>query len=87
MEAGAVGECSGRLLDAKGVAVESGLDEQILAVTITQLQRTPKVVAVAQGEARAEAVLAVAKACFVTTLIIDTPLAQALTDLIDEEKS
>jgi DNA-binding transcriptional regulator LsrR (DeoR family) len=87
VETGAVGECSGRLLNAAGVAVESGLDEQIIAVTIKQLQRTPKVIAVAQGEARAEAVLAVAKAGFVTTLIIDTPLAQALTDLIDEEKS
>ena len=87
VEAGAVGECSGRLLNAKGVAVESGLDEQIIAVTIKQLQRTPKVIAVAQGEARAEAVLAVAKAGFVTTLILDSPLAKALTDLIDEEKS
>jgi DNA-binding transcriptional regulator LsrR (DeoR family) len=87
VEAGAVGECSGRLLNAKGVAVESGLDEQIIAVTIKQLQRTPKVIAVAQGEGRAEAVLAVAKAGFVTTLIIDSPLAQALTDLIGGEKS
>jgi DNA-binding transcriptional regulator LsrR (DeoR family) len=87
VEAGAVGECSGRLLNAKGVAVESGLDEQIIAVTIKQLQRTPKVIAVAQGEARLDGVLAVAKAGFVTTLIIDSPLAKALTDLIDEEKS
>ena len=87
VEAGAVAECSGRLLNAAGVPVESGLDEQIIAVTIKQLQRTPKVIAVAQGEARAEAVLAVAKAGFVTTLIVDAPLAQALTDLIDEEKS
>lgn len=87
VQAGAVAECSGRLLDAAGVPVESGLDEQIIAVTIKQLQRTPKVIAVAQGEARAEAVLAVAKAGFVTTLIVDAPLAQALTDLIDEEKS
>jgi DNA-binding transcriptional regulator LsrR (DeoR family) len=87
VEAGAVGECSGRLLNAEGVAVESGLDEQIIAVTIKQLQRTPKVIAVAQGEARSQAVLAVAKAGFITTLIIDSPLAQALTDLIDEEKS
>ncbi|MFJ5695789.1 sugar-binding transcriptional regulator [Arthrobacter sp. NPDC093125] len=87
VEAGAVAECSGRLLDAAGVPVESGLDEQIIAVTIKQLQRTPKVIAVAQGEARAEAVLAVAKAGFVTTLIVDAPLAQALTDLIDEENS
>ncbi|MFE5836670.1 sugar-binding transcriptional regulator [Arthrobacter sp. NPDC056493] len=87
IEAGAVAECSGRLLDAAGVPVESGLDEQIIAVTIKQLQRTPKVIAVAQGEGRAEGVLAVAKAGFVTTLIIDSPLAQALTDLIDEGKS
>ncbi|MFE4541591.1 sugar-binding transcriptional regulator [Arthrobacter sp. NPDC056727] len=86
VEAGAVGECSGRLLNAKGVAVESVLDEQIIAVTIKQLQRTPKVIAVAQGEGRAEAVLAVAKAGFVTTLIIDSPLAKALTDLIGGEK-
>jgi DNA-binding transcriptional regulator LsrR (DeoR family) len=87
VEAGAVAECSGRLLNAAGVPVESGLDEQIIAVTIKQLQRTPKVIAVAQGEARAEAVLAVAKAGFVTTLIVDAPLAQALNDLIDEENS
>jgi len=84
IEAGAVAECSGRLLDGAGVPVESGLDEQIIAVTIKQLQRTPKVIAVAQGEGRAEGVLAVAKAGFVTTLIVDSPLAQALADLIDE---
>lgn len=50
VEAGAVAECSGRLLNAEGVPVESGLDEQIIAVTIKQLQRTPKVIAVAQGK-------------------------------------
>ena len=85
VDAGAVAECSGRLLNAAGVPVESGLDEQIIAATIKQLQRTPKVIAVAQGQARAEAVLAVAKAGFVTTLIIDAPLARAITDLIDEQ--
>lgn len=85
VEAGAVAECSGRLLNRAGAPVESGLDEQIIAVTIKQLQRTPKVIAVAQGQARAEAVRAVAKAGFVTTLIMDVPLAQALHDLIDEE--
>lgn len=87
VEAGAVAECSGRLLNAEGVPVESGLDEQIIAVTIKQLQRTPKVIAVSHGKARAEAVRAVAKAGFVTTLIVDVPLAQALTDLIDEENN
>ncbi|MET3172414.1 UNVERIFIED_ORG: DNA-binding transcriptional regulator LsrR (DeoR family) [Arthrobacter sp. UYCu721] len=85
VRAGAVAECSGRLLNSEGVPVESGLDEQIIAVTIKQLQRTPRVIAVAQGPARAEAVWAAAKAGFVTTLIIDVPLAQAINALIDEE--
>ena len=85
--AGAVAECSGRLLNSAGVPVESGLDERIIAVTIKQLQRTPRVIAVAQGEARAEAVRAVARAGFVTTLIVDEPLAKALNDLSDEEKN
>lgn len=86
VKAGAVAECSGRLLDAAGNAVESGLDERIIAVTIKQLQRTPKVIAVAQGGIRADAVRAVAKAGFVTTLIMDIPLAKALHDLMNEEK-
>lgn len=86
VEAGAVAECSGRLLDAAGKAVESGLDERIIAVTIKQLQRTPKVIAVAQGSVRADAVRAVAKAGFVSTLIVDIPLAKALHELMDEEK-
>ncbi|MHA7303017.1 sugar-binding transcriptional regulator [Pseudarthrobacter sp. MDT1-22] len=85
--AGAVAECSGRLLNSAGVSVESGLDERIIAVTIKQLQRTPKVIAVAQGKARADAVRAVARAGFVTTLIVDEPLAKALNDQIDEENS
>ncbi len=87
MLAGAVAECSGRLLNSAGVPVESGLDERIIAVTIKQLQRTPRVIAIAQGEARADAVRAVARAGFVTTLIVDEPLAKALNDLSDEENN
>lgn len=87
IQAGAVAECSGRLLNAEGIPVESGLDERIIAVTVKQLQRTPLVIAIAQGAVRAEAVRAAAKAGFVTTLIVDEPLAKALYDQIDEEKS
>lgn len=87
IQAGAVAECSGRLLNAAGIPVKSGLDERIIAVTVKQLQRTPLVIAIAQGTVRAEAVRAVAKAGFVTTLIVDEPLAKALYDQIDEEKS
>lgn len=85
--AGAVAECSGRLLNSAGVPVASELDQRIIAVTIKQLQRAPRVIAIAQGEARAEAVRAVARAGFVTTLIVDEPLAKALNDLNHEEKN
>jgi len=77
--AGAVAECSGRLIDAEGRPVRSELDERVLAVSLAQLQNTPKVVAVAQGAARADAVRAVLAAGFVTTLLIDEDLAVALS--------
>lgn len=78
-QAGAVAECSGRLIDADGCPVSSELDERVLAVSLSQLQNTPKVVAVAQGAARADAVRAVLAAGFVTTLLIDEELAVALS--------
>ncbi|CEA07353.1 Transcriptional regulator LsrR [Arthrobacter saudimassiliensis] len=82
--AGAVAECSGRLLDAEGRPVPSELDERVLAVTVAQLQATPQVIAVAQGAERAEAVLATLRAGFITTLIIDSGLAAALAALAAE---
>lgn len=78
-KAGAVAECSGRLLDAAGRPVNSELDERVLAVSLAQLENTPNVVAVAQGAARADAVRAVLAAGFVTTLLIDEDLAVALS--------
>lgn len=84
-ESGAVCECSGRLLDKEGHTVVTELDARVIGVTVEQLKRTPQVIAVAQGAARAEAVRAAAKAGFITTLIIDRPLAAALAGPSDEE--
>lgn len=86
-ESGAVSECSGRLLDAEGHPVVTELDARVIAVTVEQLKRTPHVIAVAQGAARAEAVRAAAKAGFITTLIIDRPLAAALAGTSDKERN
>jgi DNA-binding transcriptional regulator LsrR (DeoR family) len=78
LEAGAVAECSGRLIDANGAAVTTELDARIIAVTLAQLQSTPNVVAVAQGAGRADAVRASAAAGIVSTLIVDDELAGVL---------
>jgi DNA-binding transcriptional regulator LsrR (DeoR family) len=78
LEAGAVAECSGRLIDANGAAVTTELDARIIAVSLAQLQGTPNVVAVAQGAGRANAVRASAAAGIVSTLIVDEELAAVL---------
>lgn len=77
-EAGAVTECSGRLIDANGNEVHSGLDSRVIAVTLQQLKHTPAVIAVAQGAARGPAVLAAIKAGIISTLVVDHSLAAAL---------
>lgn len=78
LDAGAVAECSGRLISADGRSVRSELDSRVLAVTLDQLKRTPTVIAVAQGEARADAVRAAISARIVSILVIDQSLATAL---------
>lgn len=80
---GAVAECSGRLIAADGSAVTSDLDSRILSVTVKQLQRTPQVIAVAQGAARADAVRACLAAGIIQTLVIDESLAVALQGFSD----
>lgn len=80
LDAGAVAECSGRLVNAQGAAVRSSLESRVLAVTLAQLKRTPAVIAVAQGAARANAVRAAISAGIVSTLVADEALAAALAD-------
>ncbi|ROS47959.1 sugar-binding transcriptional regulator [Frigoribacterium sp. PhB24] len=83
--AGAVGEISGRLFDAAGRVVSTSLDDRLIGVRFDQLARTPQVIAVAHGPGRAEAVVASAHAGFVTHLIVDTTLAEALIELLEPD--
>lgn len=78
--AGAVAEVSGRLINARGEAVHTELDDRIIAVTVEQLSNTPAVIAVAQGAARTEAVLAAVRAGIIDILILDPELALSLLE-------
>lgn len=84
--AGAVGEISGRLFDSAGLPVLTSLDERLIGVRFDQLERTPRVIAVAHGAGRVEAVVAAAKTGFVTHLIVDSTLAVTLNTLLEEER-
>lgn len=78
-EAGAIAECSGRLVNADGEPVVTDLDNRVLAVSLDQLRRTPEVVAICQGAARLGAARAAIRAGIVSTLITDHALVTALS--------
>jgi DNA-binding transcriptional regulator LsrR (DeoR family) len=86
VRAGAVGEISGRLFDDHGRAVVTPLGERLIGVRFDQLARTPQVIAVAHGAGRAAAVVAAARGGFVTHLIVDSTLAEALATKLEEER-
>lgn len=81
--AGAVAECSGRLLDRSGRPVDTELDRRVLAVSLDQLRQARHVIAVVQGASRCDAVRATLAAGLISTLIIDEDLAAALADYPD----
>lgn len=76
--AGAVAECSGRLLAADGSAADGGLDDCVIAVTLAQLISTPQVVLVAPSDDGVAGVRAAVAAGIVNHLVIGPALAVQL---------
>nr|WP_244953934.1 sugar-binding domain-containing protein [Spelaeicoccus albus] len=77
-KAGAIAEISGRLLDRDGKPVHTDLDKRTIGVSVEQLVQTPEVIAVARGASRADAVRAAVRSGIVTSLVIDSALAEAI---------
>jgi DNA-binding transcriptional regulator LsrR (DeoR family) len=78
--AGAVGDIALRFFDAEGNPVRSSLDDRILGITTEQLRKVPRVVAVAGGADKVEAIRAALKSKIVDVLITDHDTAQALVE-------
>jgi DNA-binding transcriptional regulator LsrR (DeoR family) len=76
--AGAVGDIALRFFDAKGAPVRSALDELILGITTEQLAKAPRVVAVAGGPDKADAIHAALVSDIVNVLITDQQTAEEL---------
>lgn len=83
LEAGAVGEVTGRLLDAEGRAVDSALDHLVIAASLEQLRRPAERVALVGGPDRAAPTVAAVRAGLVTTLVTTAQVAQAVLALED----
>jgi DNA-binding transcriptional regulator LsrR (DeoR family) len=81
LDAGAVAEVSGRLLDAAGAAVVSPLDDLVVGASLDQLRRPKEKLAVVSGPHRASSTRAAVRAELVTTLVTTTDVARAILQL------
>ena len=77
-QAKAVGDVCLHYFDEDGKAVESALDDRVIAISAKQLQAIPRRIGMAGGKRKAEAILAAAKGKWIDVLITDSVTAKAL---------
>ena len=77
---GAVGDICLRFFDADGVPVRTALDERVISITLDQLKRIRRVVAIAGGSRKRLAIRGAVRGGWVNVLITDRETAEYLVD-------
>jgi DNA-binding transcriptional regulator LsrR (DeoR family) len=77
--ANAVGDIANRFFNTEGVPIQASLDDRTIGVTLDELRRVPRVVGIAGGSPKHEAVRAALEGGFIDVLITDRTLADALS--------
>jgi DNA-binding transcriptional regulator LsrR (DeoR family) len=75
---GAVGDIGLGFFDRKGAPVHGPLDERVIAITLEELKVTPRVIGVAGGERKVEAIRACLTGQLLNVLVTDKFTAQKL---------
>ena len=75
---GAVGDTSLRFFDRNGAPVHGPLDDRVIGVTLEELKQTPRVVGVAGGDRKVEAIRACLIGGLVNVLVTDKFTAEKL---------
>ncbi|MCF3641800.1 sugar-binding transcriptional regulator [Rhizobium sp. TRM95111] len=78
-EAGAVGEISYRFYDRNGKPVETPLNERVIGISLQDLRRTDRVMALAGGESKTQAIAGALKLGVIDVLVTDKFTAARLT--------
>lgn len=78
-EAGAVGEISFRFFDHQGRLVDTPLNERVLGVTLDDLRKADRVIALAGGETKTAAIAGALKLGLIDVLVTDKFSAARLT--------
>lgn len=82
-EAGAVGEISFRFFDVQGRPVETPMNERVIGITLDDLRRTDRVIALAGGQSKTAAILGALRLGIIDVLVTDKFTAARLTDRAD----
>lgn len=78
-EAGAVGEISYRFYDKDGKPVETPLNERVIGISLEDLRKTDRVMALAGGESKTQAIEGALKLGVIDVLVTDKFTAARLT--------
>jgi DNA-binding transcriptional regulator LsrR (DeoR family) len=79
-KSGAVADVCGVVLNAAGEKIQSSFQNRTVAISHAELSKVGKVIAVAGGVEKAEAVRASLKSGLLDVLVTDSALAQKLLD-------
>ncbi|WP_205683993.1 sugar-binding transcriptional regulator [Cryobacterium aureum] len=80
-DSGAVGDCCTRYFDDNGTAVDSSVNDHVIAIDLPSLRKIPKVVGVAAGIHKAAGTHGALKGKLLHSLVVDSALATALLAL------
>ena len=81
VDAGAVGDISLRFFDRHGKAVKTPLDERVIGLSIEELAKVERVIALAGGEKKTVAIAGALRAGVIGMLVTDKFTAQRLIDI------
>ncbi|MBB4568904.1 sugar-binding transcriptional regulator [Rhizobium leucaenae] len=79
-DAGAVGDISLRFFDGKGKPVKTPLDERVIGISLDELAKVDRVIALAGGEKKTAAIAGALRIGVVDTLVTDKFTAQRLIE-------
>ena len=79
---GAVGEVNLRFIDAEGNAIASDLDDLVIGVTLEQLRRCPRRLAVAGGPSKYDAIRGSLRGGWINSLVTDVQTAEHLLQAV-----
>jgi DNA-binding transcriptional regulator LsrR (DeoR family) len=84
LEDGAVGDICARYFDIHGKTVENPINERMIGISLEQLRKVPRVIAVAEGSNKAKALIGAIRTALISDLFIDEELGRSILEELQE---